>query len=103
VRLKIITAFFLAGVIFLLAVSGFVIGPVPKKSAPREVKRLYGVRTLNYLGLLIFAFTGSGVGSFLVLRRARDEYREDSLKNLQYLLEATAKSVKNSADEPKSD
>ncbi len=101
-RLKAITAAFLVSVVVLLVASAPILGPVPQQGAPRAVKRNYGVRTLCYLGALLFTLSGSGIGAYLVLRRAKEEYRQASLDNLKTLLEGAAKDVSNQDDEPHS-
>jgi len=86
VRLKIFTTFSMVAVLVLLALSATLLGPVPNRSAPRQVKRVYGVRALAYLGTMIVLFGASGVGSYLIFKKAKDEYREESLNNLKMLV-----------------
>ncbi len=102
-RLKLITTIFISAVVVLFLAAPVILGPKPSKSAPRVVKRDYGVRVLDYLGGMIFAFAGSGVGSFLIMRRAREEYRTESLNNLKKLMEGAAADAKKANDAPQSE
>ena len=98
-RLKVITsAFFLALVLLLLA-SPMVFRAIPSRSAPKEQRRAYASQTLSYLGILVFAFAGAGIGSFFVYRQARKEYAEESIRNLKSLLEAPVKPAKEASTE----
>jgi len=90
-RLKVITSGFFLALILLLLASPAVFRAFPSRSAPKEQRRTYAVQTLNYLGGLLFAFAGAGIGAFFVYRQARRDYEAESLRNLQSLLETPIK------------
>ena len=97
-RLKTLTGLFLAGLVCLLVLAPIALGPVPKRTAPRLVKRDYSVRILEYLGLMVVFFSASAVGSILIIRKEREEYRLESLKNMQSLIEGSLKDKQKAQD-----
>jgi hypothetical protein len=75
------SGFIVAGVLVTLSMP-FVLGKPPRKGSP--------VR--------------AGVGAFLLVRRARDEYREESMANMRALLEQTREDqLKKAASESTED
>jgi hypothetical protein len=49
--------------------------------------------------LIILTLIGAGVGSVIVVRTAREQYREEAMQNMQALIEETKKTQARSADE----
>ena len=47
------------------------------------------MRGLIATSALIVTVTGAGIGAFLLIRRTREEYREQSMANMRELLEQT--------------
>jgi hypothetical protein len=81
--LKAITAFFL--------VFGFALmfaGPGVIRRPPKMSRREYARRAAWYTGGLLVAIVGAGGGAVFLIRRARAEYREQSIRNMNDLLEA---------------
>ncbi|MGV3618805.1 MAG: hypothetical protein ACO1SV_26065 [Fimbriimonas sp.] len=66
----------------------FLVG-LPTKNGTRAERRSYAVRALVTTASLALVVIGAGTGAFLVIRRTREEYREESMKNLRELLEGT--------------
>jgi hypothetical protein len=74
------------------------VGSPPEKRATRAVKQGYVNRSIIHLSTVCLALIGAGVGSALILRKAREEYRVTAKKNLEELvLEANRQREKNDA------
>lgn len=76
----------------LFIVFGFCLmlaGPFIVHRPPHMARRAYAQRAAWYVGGILIALTGAGTGAFLLVRRAKDEYREMSMRNLKELLEAS--------------
>lgn len=82
------SGFIVAGVLVTLSMP-VVLGKPPRKGSPVRESRAYAVRGLAATGILLVTVIGAGVGAFLLVRRARDEYREESMANMRALLEQT--------------
>jgi hypothetical protein len=70
----------------------------PAVNAPREVRKTFAIKLELTIGIPVLALVGAGVGSALVMRKARQEYREQALINMQMLVE-TARSLKSEPHE----
>ena len=87
--LKVSTTVLIIFSIVMLFAYLWVVGPKPPSHAPRAEQIAFLRRGATYVGLEALALIGSIVGSYLIARRAREEYREQSRKNMEALLEAT--------------
>lgn len=67
---------------------GVMLKSPPRPDTPKAVRRLYAEKLFLYNGLQLLALVGAGVGAALIVRRARAEYREETLRNMRALLEA---------------
>ncbi|MBC8064659.1 MAG: hypothetical protein H7Y17_07500 [Chlorobia bacterium] len=67
----------------------WIVGPKPPSSAPRSAQIAYLRRGATYIGVEALALIGSVVGAYVIARRARKEYFEQSQRNMEALIEAT--------------
>ena len=65
------------------------VGPKPQRGASHAVYRRYASRSTVYLTGLLITFVGSGVGSYLILKKVREEYANSMQENLKSLIEGT--------------
>ena len=89
-----------ASMLICLATLGtypWTVGKPPLASEKRAVKQAYAVRSATFFGVICFSLVGAAVGSALILRQARAEYREHSMQNLKKLITPEA------SDDPKND
>ncbi len=75
----------LMGVILLLPYASMLAHP-PAKSSPRPVRRAFAQRLLWLNGLQVLCLVGAGVGSALIVRKAKQQYREEAVRNMNFLL-----------------
>ncbi len=88
-RLRVLTTFLLIfGVVWLLSWA-WIIGPPPPPKPPKPVARAYAMRISAYLGVLVVTVVASGVCAALVVRQAKQEYREFATRNLKDLVEGS--------------
>ncbi len=87
--LKVITTLCIIFSIGLLFGYVWIVGPQPGSDAPRAEKVDFLRRWAVFIGLEAAALIVSIVGAYLIARRARQEYREQSQRNLEILLEST--------------
>ena len=87
--LKLITTILMIFSIVMLFVYVWIVGPQPPSSAPRAEKVEFLRRWAVFIGLEAAALIGSIIGAYLIGRKARQEYREQSKRNMEALLEAT--------------
>lgn len=86
--LKGLTGALIAVGILILATWPFVVG-TPRRNQPRAEIKAYLVRSLVATTALVVVVSGAGIGAFFLMRRVRDEYREESMANMKALLEKT--------------
>lgn len=67
----------------------WIVGPKPPSSAPRVEQIAFLRRGALFIGIEALALIFSIIGSYLIARKARAEYRELSQRNMEALLEAT--------------
>jgi hypothetical protein len=85
--IKVLTTLAIVTAIGLMAGWPRVVGlPPVHKSATVGEKRAYVERGLWAASGLTLSVVVAGVGSFMLLRRAREEYREESIRNMRNLL-----------------
>jgi hypothetical protein len=87
--LKLFTTTLIIFSIVMLFAYVWIVGPKPPTEAPRAEQIAFLRRGATYIGIEAAALIGSIIGAYLIGRRARKEYREQSQKNMEALLEAT--------------
>jgi multisubunit Na+/H+ antiporter MnhC subunit len=81
-----------------------IVGAPPPKGSPRSAYRPYVVKGLAIAGTLTVIVVGAGVGAFFLIRRTRDEYRQESMRNLRTLIEGTREDqLRKQSDEQSAD
>lgn len=96
--LKVVTTICMVFSVALLFGYVWIVGPKPPTSAPRAEKVEFLRRWATFIGLEGAALIASIVGAYLIARRARQEYREQSQRNMEALLEATLRDHGNKTD-----
>lgn len=86
-RLKIATTSCLIFGALLLLAWPWVVGIRPGKGAPRAELAAYASRFMWYVTATVLTFVVTAFLAILVMRRAREQYREASMRNLETLLE----------------
>ena len=88
-RLRAFTSLLLIfGVAWLLSWA-WIIGPPPPPKPPKPVARAYALRVSAYLGVLVVTVVASGVCAALIVRQAKQEYRDFATRNLKDLVEGS--------------
>jgi hypothetical protein len=92
-RLKILTSASL-----ILGFCGLLLGPWmlqmrPRRGAEPEAFVRYAWLASGYLGVMLIAFVAASVGAFLIVRRTRDEFAQQSKRNLTSLIEGTQSDI----------
>lgn len=77
-------------------VTGFLLVSRPGPGTPRPVLRLHAQRLVGAVGVGVVSLVGAGVGSILLLRAAREEYRVASRRNLEGLVSGLGDGKKGS-------
>ena len=95
--LKTLTSTLVAFGFLMIAGWYWVLGPAPK-SRPQFVR--YGERATIYTSVLIVDLIGAGIGSVLIMRQARMQYREAAMDNLKMLIEGTLRDHKSQEQPP---
>jgi uncharacterized membrane protein (DUF485 family) len=88
VRLKASCWAFALLTVFILLGFPSLVG-LPPKHAPVPVVKNWGVRAEVYVAALLVAFLTTTVLAALVVRQTRQEYLDESAKNLRELVEGT--------------
>ena len=65
---------------------GAIFASTPSRSAPRATRKLHAQRIVGATAVGLVALVGAGVGSVLILRSAREEYRVASRRNMESLV-----------------
>lgn len=87
--LKVATIILIAFSIGMVLAFPWIVGVRPPTDAPRAEQLGYLRRGAIFVGVEALALILSIVGAFIIARRARLEFREQSQKNMEALLEAT--------------
>lgn len=88
-RLKVVTSAFLVFGVVLLVAWPWIVGVRPAQTAPEPERLRYLVRYSLYFLALIVTFFAAALGGFLIARRQREEFREETLDQLKELIEGT--------------
>lgn len=96
--MKLLTAFCLILCFVALGSYPWTVGGPPAAASTKAVKQAYVNRSIIHLSTVCLALIGAGVGSALILRKAREEYRTTAKRNLEELvMEANRQREKNDA------
>ena len=90
-----VTTFFLVLGLFLAFAFPWVVGPKPHSHAelgPYSVK--FGI----YVLALLACFIAACICALLLVRRAREAYREESRRNLEFLIESSLRTHQKKPD-----
>ena len=101
--LKLVTTGLMLFSVFMLFAYFWIVGPKPPSSAPRQEQIAFLRRGATYIGIEAAALIGSIVGAYLIARRARQEYREQSQRNLEALIESTLRDHSKKEDDVETD
>lgn len=83
-----VTVSFLAGA-FLMASWPMIVGAPPQDRTDRRALADYASRSTTMFGVLLAIFFVTAILAWLLVRRARAEFREVSRRNLDELIEGT--------------
>jgi len=86
--LRVLTTACIVGTILLFFLSVFQITHAPERSDAPAVKRRFARRLIWFTGAEMLTLVASGVGSVLIVRQARQEYRDSAMRNMKLLVEA---------------
>jgi hypothetical protein len=86
VRLKVFTTACVIFSLSLMVAYPWILGHKPHT---RPEAHAFFIRYLLYLCAIVIALVAAGVGSVLILRQAREEYRKEKEELMRELLEAT--------------
>ncbi|MDX2064551.1 MAG: hypothetical protein SFX74_02295 [Fimbriimonadaceae bacterium] len=84
--MKVATALCMIVCVLVMASYPWTVGKPPARSESVPVRRDYAIRSATYFGTICLTLIGAAVGSWLILRRARHDYREASRNNLERLV-----------------
>ena len=97
--LKIATTFLMLFSIFMLFAFVWMVGPKPPSTAPRAEQIAYLRKGAVYVGVEALALIGSILGAYFIARRARQEYRDQSRRNMEMLIETTLREHSKKAED----
>lgn len=89
-RLKFLTSLFLILGICILLSYPFTVGMAPPNGSPKPEVKAYLIRLTTYFGASTFAMLAAAFCATLIVRRAKAEFAEKKLNNLEELLSAQA-------------
>ncbi len=85
-RLRTFTTVCLVAAFGLALATGLAFAARPSAGDPLALRRGYAIRLLALSTGAIASLVGAGVGSLLMLRTAREEYRAEARQNLEGLV-----------------
>lgn len=97
-RLKILTTVFLVLGLSILLSYPFAVGASPAEGADKSEVKAYLVRLTTYFGASTFAMLAAAFCATLIVRKAKREFAERKLSNLEQLLEAQAEVLRKKTD-----
>ena len=97
-RLKIFVTTMIVATVVLWICRPIILGPIPHRPATKRAVLVYSERALGFVGLLIVTVTGAGVGSIVLVRRAKRDYQELAMANMQSLIEGAIEDHKKVAE-----
>ena len=96
--LKVLTGIGFGLVVVLMASWPWTVGKIPPKGSPKSEYRSFQRRTKLVIGGITVAFFGSAIGSALIMRKAKNEFREQSSENLRLLIEGATEDIRRKHD-----
>ena len=87
----------LLATLMLLFERPLIVGPLPHRPAKRLEALAYSKKALMFTGMLLVTLTSAGVGSIVLVRRAKAEYQRLSVENMQALIKGTIEDHKSKA------
>lgn len=97
-RLKVVTSAFLVIGFGLLFAWPQMLAMRPPHGAPRAEFKQYGWKLLAFTGCVIVTFSGATLGAIFIVKSAREEFKRQSLENMQQLIEDSRKEVSHHRD-----
>lgn len=70
-------------------------GPKPSDTATADLKLQFLSRGIVVVSFAVLCFVLAGVGSLLIVRRAREEYNEARNENLKELIDGTQEDIRS--------
>lgn len=98
-RLKVLTTVFLLLGLSILLSFPFTVGAAPAEGSPKPEVRAYLIRLTTYFGASTFAVLAAAFCATLIVRRAKAEFAEKKLSNLEELLSAQAEVLRKKRDD----
>lgn len=98
-RLKVLTSLFLILGVCILLSYPFTVGAAPADGSPKADVKAYLVRLTTYFGASTFAMLAAAFCATLIVRRAKAEFAEKKLNNLEELLSAQAEVLRKKRDD----
>jgi hypothetical protein len=87
--LKLFTTAMMVFAVAILFLSGMIVGHKPPASSPRAEKIAYLRRSAVYVGAEGLSLIGALVGAWMIVRRAKADFRAHTEQNFKSLLEGT--------------
>ena len=97
-RLKVLTSLFLILGICILLSYPFTVGMAPANGSPKPEVKAYLIRLTTYFGASTFAMLAAAFCATLIVKRAKVEFAERKLNNLEELLSAQAEVLRKKRD-----
>jgi hypothetical protein len=98
-RLKILTTVFLLLGISILLSYPFTVGGAPPEGSEKKEVRAYLIRLTTYFGASTFAMLAAAFCATLIVKKAKAEFAEKKLSNLEDLLTAQAEVLRKKRDD----
>jgi hypothetical protein len=98
-RLKVLTTIFLVLGICVLLSYPFTVGGSPADGASKSDIKAYLLRLTIYFGVSTFAMLSAAFCATLIVKRAKAEFAEKKLNNLEELLSAQAEVLRKKRDD----
>jgi hypothetical protein len=98
-RLKILTTVFLVLGLCILLSYPFTVGAAPADGSSKTEVKSYLIRLTTYFGASTFAMLAAAFCATLIVKRAKVEFAEKKLSNLEELLSAQAEVLRKKRDD----
>jgi hypothetical protein len=98
-RLKILTTAFLVLGLCILLSYPFTVGAAPTDGSEKKEVKAYLIRLTTYFGASAFAMLAAAFCATLIVKRAKVEFAEKKLSNLEELLSAQAEVLRKKRDD----
>src|SRR5687767_13286747 len=98
-RLKLLTTLFLVLGLCILLSYPFTVGVAPPEGSPKADVKAYLIRLTTYFGTSTFAMLAAAFCATLIVKRAKREFADKKLSNLEELLSAQAEVLRMKRDD----